>query len=102
MEEFKDYFNMFQTVTGVLLPLVISFFMKQSWSKQKKAFFAFGTVFLVSMLHTIVIHEFSLADIAGSMLKIFFLMVTTYIGFWKPTGAAGYIESKWGLKDRST
>jgi hypothetical protein len=99
MQELPATFDMFEAIVGVFLPLIIAFFSKQSWSASVKTFAAFAAVFVVSIGHTFFIGELTFTDAGATFLKIFFLTITTYYGFWKPSGIAPNIEKRVGVKD---
>lgn len=92
--------NGYEVVVGVFLPLLVSVFVKESWSRQVKIGVGFLFVLLASIGNVFYSGLWNLADWGGTLLKILILTVTVYKGFWAATGVTDTIEKNIGLKDK--
>jgi len=100
MENFPINIDMYTTVTGLLLPLLISTLVSPEWNKQTKGWVAFGLVFLAAAGHLFFIGNFDIANFPATLLKILFLTAGSYLSFWKPTGVKDAIEKNIGIKPK--
>ena len=100
MENFPINIDMYTTVTGLLLPLLISTLVSPEWNKQTKGWVAFGLVFLAAAGHLFFIGTFDIANFPATLLKILFLTAGSYLSFWKPTGVKDAIEKNIGIKPK--
>jgi len=100
MENFPINIDMYTTVTGLLLPLLISTLVSPEWSKPTKGWVAFGLVFVAAAGHLFFIGNFDIANFPATLLKILFLTAGSYLSFWKPTGVKDAIEKNIGIKPK--
>ena len=100
MEQAGDLFSMYELVVGILLPLLISIIVAPDWNTTTKGLVSFGLVLLAAVGHLFFLEGFQLGEIPATVLKILVLTVTTYAGFWKPTGLKETIEKKIGTKSK--
>ena len=84
------------TVVGILLPLVIAVINRTAWGSPLKAIASLGICILVAAGEVAVKGQFDVKHWSQNTLAIFFLTVTTYYGFWKPTGIADAVEKRTG------
>jgi len=94
----QNLISEYEVVVGVLLPLLISIFIKESWGRTRKIGVSFIFVFLASIGNVFYSGDWNLANFGTTILKILVLSVTTYKGFWSATGLTDTIEKKVGLK----
>jgi len=92
--QFPVTIDMFQTVVGVVLPTIIAVVVKSHYTSRVKALISVACVIVVSFLHLFFMGEFSFGDLSGSILKIGYISVTMYFGFFKPVGITDWIETK--------
>ncbi len=83
-------------VVGILLPLAISVVNRTAWGSPLKAIAALGICILAAAGEVAVKGQFDLKHWSQNALAVFFLSVTTYYGFWKPTGIADAVEKRTG------
>lgn len=83
-------------VVGTLLPLAIAAINRTAWTSGQKSVGALAICVLAAGLELSVKGQFDLKHLGANALAVFFLTVTTYYGFWKPTGIAPTIEQKTG------
>ena len=95
-----DYIGMYEIVAGVFLPLLVSVFVREQWTKEKKTLVAFLFVLLASAGYIFYSGEWSLTDIGGTILKILLTTVTTYKLFWNPSGITNGLEMGVGLTNK--
>lgn len=95
-----DLFGMYEIVVGILLPLLISVFVRQEWPKSTKTWVSFGFVVLASAGYIFYTGQFALGNMGATVLKIFFVSVTTYKLFWLPSGVTNGLEFGVGLTNK--
>ena len=83
-------------VVGILLPLAIAVINRTAWESPLKAIAAVGVCMLAAAGEVAVKGQFDLKHWSQNALAVFFLTVTTYYGFWKPTGIADAVEKRTG------
>ncbi len=88
--------DQYTAVLGVFLPLVIAVINRTAWASPLKSIAALAVCVIAAAVELIVKGQFSFAAWGTNLLTIFFLVVTTYQGFWKPTGIAEAVEKKTG------
>lgn len=84
------------TVVGVLLPLAIAVINRERWASGEKALAAIGICVLAAAGDVFFKGQFSLKNWSQTALYIFFLVVTSYAGFWRPTGIADKVGKATG------
>lgn len=84
------------TVVGVLLPLGIAAINRERWAPGQKALAAIGICILAAAGDVFFKGQFSLTNWSQTALYIFFLVVTSYAGLWRPTGIADTIGKATG------
>lgn len=83
-------------IVGVLLPLLIAVVNRTAWGSPLRAAAALGLCLLAAAGEVWVKGQWSVGAWGQNALAIFFLVVTTYHGFWKPTGLAEAVERRTG------
>ncbi len=96
----KDLIGMYEIVVGVFLPLVISLFVREQWTKERKLWISLLFVVLASAGYIFYTGQFDLQNIGGTVLKIFFISITTYKLFWLPSGVTNGLEVGVGLTNK--
>jgi hypothetical protein len=91
-----DAVDQWTTIVGMLLPLVIAVVNRTAWPPPLKSLGALGVCVLAAAGDVALKGQFDLKHWAQNALTIFFLTVTTYYGFWKPTGIADAVEKRTG------
>ncbi len=85
--------EMWAMIVGFILPAVIAVIQKVKWSDQVRSLVAF-VICIITSVGTLFFND-GFTDWTNTP-KVFLLImvtaITTYQGFWKPTGAAGVIE----------
>ncbi len=84
------------TVAGVLLPLVIAVINRQAWGSIAKSLMALLVCVVVAGGDVYFKGAFSMRAWSQTALYIFFIVVTTYVGIWRPTGLAAAVEKRTG------
>lgn len=88
--------DQYTVVLGVLLPLAIAAVNRTAWVSSLKSVSALVICLVAAGLELGVKGQFSLTTLPANLLTIFFLVVTSYQGLWKPTGIAEAVEKKTG------
>ena len=88
----QNLVTMYQTVVGVLLPIIIATINKPDWSKYIKFYIAFFLCVVAAGIEVFYMGEFSLSDWPVSFLKILFITVGSYKVFWHGSGITDLIE----------
>lgn len=83
-------------IVGVFMPLLIAAINRTDWSAAAKSVGALVLCLAAAAAELTVKGQFDLTHWGANLLAIFFASVTTYYGFWKPTGIAPAIEAKTG------
>jgi len=86
--------EMWAMVVGFLLPPVIAVLQKSSASEYLKTTLAFAVCMLAAMGNIYVTGEYEGKKMVTVALITLVSAISTYKGFWKPTGIAPYIEKK--------
>ena len=102
MENFPINIDMYVTVVGLLLPVLIATIVAPDWTKQTKGWVSFGLVLLAAAGHLFFMGDFNVADFPGTFLKILFLTAGSYLSFWRPSGIGDAIEKNIGIKPKET
>lgn len=84
------------TVVGILLPLAVAVVNRTAWASGAKALMALLICVLAAGGDVYFKGAFSLKAWSQTALYIFFLVVTTYVGVWRPTGLADAVEKRTG------
>lgn len=98
--EFPINIDMYTTIVGLFLPILISTLVRPEWKKEYKGLVSFALVFAAALGHIFFLGELNLADLPGTCLKILFLTAGSYVSFWRPSGIGDVIEKKVGLKSK--
>lgn len=96
----KDVIGLYEMIVGIFLPLIISVFVREQWTKERKLWISLGFVILASAGYVFYSGEFDLVNIGGTVLKIFGISVTTYKLFWLPSGVTNGLEMGSGLTNK--
>lgn len=83
-------------VVGILLPLVIAMINRTAWSASQKAIGALVICIGAAAVEVAIKGQWTPKNFAANAVAVFFIVVTTYKGFWQPTGIANVIETKTG------
>lgn len=98
--ETKDLIGMYEMIAGIFLPLIISLFVREQWTKERKLWVSLLFVALASAGYIFYTGQWDVSDIGGTVLKIFFISVTTYKLFWLPSGVTNGLEIGVGLTNK--
>lgn len=96
----EDLLGMYEIVVGIFLPLVISLFIREQWTKERKLWVSLLFVVLASAGYILYTGQFDMSNIGATILKIFFISVTTYKLFWLPSGVTNGLEMGVGLTNK--
>ncbi len=88
--------DQYTMVLGTLLPLAIAAINREAWAAPLKALAALGVCVIAAGLEVAVKGQFDPKHWGANALTIFFLVVTTYKGFWQPTGIADAVSKRTG------
>lgn len=88
--------DQYTAVLGVLLPLLIAAINRAGWPAPAKSSMALAVCLGAAALELVVKGQWALTNFGGNLLTIFFLVVTSYQGFWKPTGISDAVEKRTG------
>lgn len=83
-------------IVGIFLPLLIATVNRTMWSSTAKSYGALAVCLAASAIEVVVKGQFDVAHWGANLLTMFTLSITTYYGFWKPTGIAPALEQKTG------
>lgn len=83
-------------IVGVMLPLVIAAINRTVWDSASKAISSVVLCVIAAGGELLFKGQLSVTTLLPNAITIFFLVVTTYKGFWKPTGVTDAIEKKTG------
>lgn len=83
-------------IVGILLPLVIAAINRTAWTSPLKAVSALLVCVVAAAGELFFKGQFSMGNLAQNGVAVFFMVVTTYKGFWQPTGIASAIETRTG------
>src|SRR5574343_563087 len=92
METNVDLQN-WQVVTGFLLPLLMSVILQKPWSREVKAAVTFVVCYIVAAVQMWLDTGIDASHLFGNGLAIFVIAISTFYGFWKPTGIAPKLEA---------
>lgn len=83
----------YSALIGVFLPIIVSLVKAQAWSGKLKSFIALGTSAAAAVLTTYLDGKLSAGgQLAQSFAAVYAALQTTYNGFWKPSGADGWLQ----------
>ena len=88
--------DQYTVVLGVLLPLVIAAINREAWTGPLKALAALAICVVAAVFELLVKGQFDVQHLGSNLLTIFFLVVTTYKGFWQPTGITDAVSKATG------
>lgn len=92
MEQFPVNLTMYQAVVGFFLPALIAVVNRCAWGQTTKYAVSFAIVCVAAAGHLVFAGEWNMADIPGSVLKMLFMTVGSYLIFWRPSGISDKIE----------
>jgi len=81
-------------IVGLLLPLIIAVINRTTWTAPLKALVALLVCVVAAAGDLYFKGQLSTGAWAANAVAIFFVVVTAYVGFWKPTGIAESIEKR--------
>jgi len=93
MEQFPVTLDMYTTVVGFFLPMIIAIINKATWGQRLKYGISFAVVCLAAAFHLVFMGQFDLLDIPVTILKILTLTIGSYLVFWRPSGISDKIEN---------
>jgi hypothetical protein len=102
MEQFPVNLSMYQAVAGFFLPPLIAIVNRCTWNQTAKYAVSFGLVCVAAAAHLIFAGQWTMADIPGSILKMLFMTVGSYLVFWRPSGISDKIEQNVNAGKTST
>lgn len=79
-------------LVGVGLPIIVSLVKAQHWSAKVKSFIGLATSVGAAVLTSWVTGKLHGLDVAESFAVIYAATQTSYLAFWKPTGADGWLQ----------
>ena len=91
METIPTDLEMWKVVAAVFLPLLIAVVQKQNWSGLVKSVIALACCIAIATGDAWFTGQLGM-NVARDVLVVFFIVVTGYKGFWKPSGIAPSIE----------
>ena len=94
MEQQVANLDMYVAVVGFFLPALIAIINRCGWGSGKKYGVSFAVVCVAAIGHLIFAGQWSMADIPGSVLKMLFMTIGSYLVFWRPSGISDKIEAK--------
>ena len=85
---------MWSLVAGFLVPLVVGLLKQTKWGESAKSFLAFGVALLVGA-GTVYFEQpdWDWRDWVSSTLIVLVTAISSYHGFWKPTGIEPTVSS---------
>jgi len=92
MQQFPINLDMYVAVVGFFLPTLVAVVNRCTWKQTTKYFVSFGVVCVAVIGHLIFAGEWSMSDIPGSILKMLFMTIGSYMVFWRPSGISDKIE----------
>ena len=92
MEQFPVNLSMYTAVVGFFLPALIAVLNRCTWSQTTKYAMSFAVVCVAVIGHLIFAGEWNMADLPGSILKMLFMTIGSYLIFWRPSGISDKIE----------
>ena len=75
-------------LAGLALPLVLSMVNQRGWSGQTKSFIMFAACLVVTAADRLLTGT----STGDELVVVLTATVSSYYGFWKPTGIAGRVE----------
>lgn len=82
-------------VLGFLVPPILAVIQQPKWSQQVRSLVTFGFALLVGFGNVWLNGDLSkAADWTSAILIVLISAISTYKGFWKPSGIAPAIETK--------
>jgi len=102
MEQFPVNLDMYVAVVGFFLPSVIAIVNRCTWAQTTKYAVSFGVVCAASVGHLIFAGQWNMGDIPGSILKMLFMTIGSYLVFWRPSGISDKIEQNFNAGKTNT
>ena len=81
----------YSALIGAVLPIIVSLVKAQQWSSKVKAFISLATSVAAAVLTSWLDGKLHGVSVAESFGVIYMATQATYNGFWKPTGADGWL-----------
>ena len=92
MEQFPVNLSMYTAVVGFFLPGLIAIINRCGWDAGKKYGISFAVVCVAAIGHLIFAGQWDMADVPGSILKMLFMTIGSYLVFWRPSVISDKIE----------
>lgn len=86
--------ELWAVIVGFFVPVVLSVINQPTWSSRRKSTVAFIFAVFVGAITAWLQGDLNGRSVVSAILLVLVLSITTYKGFWKPTGVAGAIEVK--------
>ena len=77
----------------LFLPGLIAIVVRPTWSSQAKFLLAFGVCVLGALAEVWLSGNLSLADLPGTVAKVFVLVMGSYAGLWKRFQVSDWLET---------
>jgi hypothetical protein len=80
-------------IAGIVLPPIASTIIQAGWSRSLQSVTVVGLALAAGTITCYFSGTLNGADLATTIAKVFAAAITSYLGFWKPTGIAPRIEA---------
>jgi hypothetical protein len=94
MQQFPINLDMYVAIVGFFLPVVIAAVNRCGWPSTTKYAASFVVVCVAAVGHLFFAGQWDVGDIPGSILKMLFMTIGSYLIFWRPSGISDRIESR--------
>ena len=84
---------MWAGIMGFVMPVLVSVIVQTGWNSRAKSVVAFVSCLIAGAGTAYFAGNFVGQDIVTCALITFTVAISTYYGFWRPTGMAGRIEA---------
>lgn len=89
--------EMWSLIVGFFLPTVIAFLVQTGWSQRLQAVVMFAACAVASVVTVLLQGDLTRERFVEAGLLILITTISSYKGFWKPTGVAPALEEKTNL-----
>lgn len=99
MNEVLSDTAMWALIVGAAQPLVLSVIMQSKWSTKVQTLVAFLFSMVTGTGTALFTGQFTGLSIISSILLVAVVSITSYKGFWKPSGTSPAIERATSVKE---